>query len=198
MRTLLFTLTICGMAFSAMAQSAAPMVVIDTTDETAVNAASEAEADTPIAFPAAAVTIVGASTIVDPLANIDKPALVFADPDTPHATGASTTNAPAPSPTLPSAATNAPAAPTTNAPATPASPIDKLWPIDTVPIFMTSCVGYQPKLYAPCKCVIGRLMTEMPHDEFLQLSVTDAIERDPRLRAIRLQCVGTPSVKRDE
>lgn len=79
-----------------------------------------------------------------------------------------------------------PAAPTP--PAAPANAVDKLWPADTVPIFMQSCVGYQPKLVVPCNCVIGKLMLAMPHDEFLKLTAQGQIENDARLKNIRVQC----------
>lgn len=82
------------------------------------------------------------------------------------------------------------AAPT--APASPASPTDKLWPIDTIPIFMKSCMGFHIELAAPCKCVITNLMVEMPHDEFLRLSADGSIEKDQRLTNIRYRCLGTP------
>lgn len=74
------------------------------------------------------------------------------------------------------------------APAAPANAITKLWPADTVPIFMQSCVGYQPKLVVPCNCVITNLMLEMPHDEFLRLTAQNTIEDDIRLKNIRVKC----------
>lgn len=86
----------------------------------------------------------------------------------------------------------APEAPAAAAPAAPASPINKLWPIDTIPIFMRSCMGLHIELAAPCKCTIVNLMVAMPHDEFLRKSADGTIEQDPRLSAIRFKCLGTP------
>ncbi len=99
-----------------------------------------------------------------------------------------------PSPAYPAAAPTASTAATPAAPAAPqvpAAPINKLWPRDTVPIFMQSCVGYRPKLFVPCQCIIGRLMLEMPHDEFLALTAKGTIEDDNRLKTIRQQCAGS-------
>jgi|GEM_PF-6369630 len=99
---------------------------------------------------------------------------------------------PADAPQAPQAvAAAAPAAPTS--PASPASPINKLWPIDTIPIFMKSCMGFHVELAAPCKCVITNLMVEIPHDEFLKLTAAGSIEQDTRLASIRYRCVGTPA-----
>lgn len=79
-------------------------------------------------------------------------------------------------------------APTPAIPAAPASPASKLWPADTVPIFMKSCVSYQPKLVVPCSCVIRKLMVAMPHDEFLKLTAEGTVEADARLQNIRVEC----------
>lgn len=101
-------------------------------------------------------------------------------------------------PVNPATAPQAPAAqeaPTSAAPASPespASPLSKLWPIDTIPIFMKSCMGFHIELAAPCKCIIVNLMTEMPHDQFIRLSADGSIEQDQRLNAIRYRCLGTP------
>lgn len=81
-----------------------------------------------------------------------------------------------------------PSAATPPVPAAPASPVSKLWPADTVPIFMPACVGFQPKLVVPCNCVIGKLMLAMPHDEFLKLTANGTIENDARLKNIRIAC----------
>ncbi len=86
-------------------------------------------------------------------------------------------------------------APTASAPATPvppASAADKLWPKDTLPIFMKSCMGFHLELAGACSCVITNLMVAMPHDEFLRLSADGSIERDARLIEIRQRCVATP------
>lgn len=81
---------------------------------------------------------------------------------------------------------NSPPAPAI--PAAPASPASKLWPADTVPIFMKSCVSYQPKLVVPCSCVINRVMLAMGHDEFLKLTAEGTIEEDIRVKNIRTEC----------
>lgn len=87
----------------------------------------------------------------------------------------------------------APASPETPKP--PKSPADKLWPVDTVPIFMRACVGLHIELIPPCKCTITKLMQQMPHDEFLELTARGTIEQDARLSTIRYECVGTPRTK---
>ncbi len=81
------------------------------------------------------------------------------------------------------------------APEAPANAVDKLWPADTVPIFMPACVGYQPKLVVPCNCVIGKLMLAMPHDEFLKLTANGTIEQDIRLKNIRVECAVKAAAK---
>ena len=78
--------------------------------------------------------------------------------------------------------------PTPAIPSAPANPANKLWPADTVPIFMKSCVSYQPKLVVPCSCIIHKLMTAMPHDEFLKLTAAGTVEDDIRLQNIRVEC----------
>lgn len=98
-------------------------------------------------------------------------------------------------PATPSAGT---APPTPNAPQNPASPtpppspVSKLWPRDTVPIFVQSCAGFHVELVPACTCVITELMVQMPHDEFLKLSENNTIENDGRLLGIRQKCVATP------
>ncbi len=91
-------------------------------------------------------------------------------------------------PTTPSAGSTPAVAPAPATPAAPASATAKLWPVDTVPIFMKSCVNFQPKLVVPCNCVIGRLMLAMPHDEFIKLTAQGTVEQDPRLQNILTEC----------
>ena len=100
-----------------------------------------------------------------------------------------------PSPTAPTgiAAEKAPIAPAS--PPSPESPVSKLWPRDTVPIFVKSCVGFHVELIPACSCVITELMASMPHDEFLKLSESGAIEADPRLKRARYDCVAAPARK---
>lgn len=109
-----------------------------------------------------------------------------------------------PSSTPPANPAAPPTAPTSEAPAAPANAqapsvpdaptpvVDKLWPRDTVEIFLPSCTGFHPELVAACTCVITRLMLAMPHDEFLAKSEAGTIEQDQRLMTIRRDCVGTP------
>lgn len=83
-------------------------------------------------------------------------------------------------------------------PATPApspAPVDKLWPSNTVQIFLPSCTGLRPQFVPACSCIITRLMAEMPHDEFLLKSNDNTLEQDPRLISIRTECVTTPQRK---
>ena len=81
-------------------------------------------------------------------------------------------------------------------PASPPSPSlkpSKLWPINTVPVFMLSCTQLQKEIVSVCRCTIDRLMKAIPHDEFLQLSEAGLIEKDQRYLNIRQGCLGTPS-----
>ena len=98
-------------------------------------------------------------------------------------------------PSTPAAVTAERAPFTPPAPSAPESPVSKLWPSDTVPIFVKSCVGFHVELIPACGCVITELMASMPHDEFLKLSETGAIESDPRLKHARLDCVAAPARK---
>ena len=81
------------------------------------------------------------------------------------------------------------------APAAPENPVSKLWPRDTVPIFMRSCTGLHVEYVPACSCVVGKLMLTIPHDEFLTLAASDALEKDPRLIKIRSECLATPAKK---
>lgn len=77
-------------------------------------------------------------------------------------------------------------------PPSPESPASKLWPRDTVPLFLTSCAKGRPKMLQPCQCIITHLMTQMAHDEFLALTETDQIEGDGRYLNIRQACATAP------
>jgi len=103
-----------------------------------------------------------------------------------------------PSPPTPQAA-NAAGSPQTPAnpaaPSAPKSPVSKLWPRDTVEIFIPPCTGLRPQFLVPCTCVITKLMVEMPHDEFLAKSENKSIEQDPRLIRIRRDCATAPQKK---
>jgi hypothetical protein len=80
-------------------------------------------------------------------------------------------------------------------PAAPANPNNKLWPRDTVRIFLPPCTRLRPQFVVPCTCVITKLMIAMPHDEFLKKSEDGTIEQDPRLIKIRSECATAPQRK---
>lgn len=163
-------------ALPALAQHASPMLVVGGP-KAAPKAASEIEQERLIQqFPDWAVTRAGSAT-----GGWDKD--VPTAPQAPVNPGSATAPTTAPTPAAPAA------------PAAPASPVNKLWPADTVPIFVRSCVGYRPALLLPCQCVIGKLMLAMPHDEFLQLTAQGTIEQDARLQKIRLQCATQPRTR---
>ncbi len=75
------------------------------------------------------------------------------------------------------------------APASPVPPVSKLWPRDTIPLFVTSCSKLHRELLNPCRCIIDGLMEKMLHDEFLRLSDANQIDIDPRYLTVREQCV---------
>lgn len=173
MRYSLLMILALPLAAAAQNYSTAP-IIVDTSSPAAPAAAEAplAPGALPPNFPEAAITRVGENSTGQ---HVDSP-------DSP------------PSPTAPVA----PDAPTSNAPANPASPtpppspINKLWPRNTVTVFLPSCTTYHTELVSPCTCIITRLMAEMPHDEFLRLSEAGTIEQDARLITIRQQCLGTP------
>lgn len=88
-----------------------------------------------------------------------------------------------PTPTKPVTPMNPPT------PVSPESPVDKLWPKNTIPLFLPSCTGLRMQYVAPCTCVITKLMVVMPHDEFLEKSTNGTLEDDSRLKQIRTDCV---------
>lgn len=157
-------------ASTAFAQSDGSMLVVNGGQAKDTRPASEIEHERVLnQFPEWAVTRVGVAT-----GGSDKD--VVAPPAAPVSPAPLGAQSIPPSPPAPSA------------PAAPANAVNKLWPADTVPIFMQSCVGFQPKLVVPCNCVIGKLMLAMPHDEFLTLTAQNKIEDDIRLKNIRVQC----------
>jgi len=99
-----------------------------------------------------------------------------------------------------------PAAPATPAtPATPASPPSpdapknptaRLWPYDTIPLFMPSCIRFHEEFIEPCTCVITQVMNIIPHDEFLRLNATGQLDQDPRIVAINQRCMSKPREKK--
>jgi len=98
-------------------------------------------------------------------------------------------------PAAPAPAPAAPEAPKPEAPAKsespehPVSPFDKLWPRDTVPIFVTRCTRFHVEMLKPCVCVITNVMTSMGHDEFMKLNAEGTMESDPRILSIQQKCV---------
>lgn len=82
-------------------------------------------------------------------------------------------------------------------PAAPANPVDKLWPRNTIELFLPSCTGLKPRFVVPCTCIIAKLMIAMPHDEFLKKSEDGTLEQDPRLITIRNQCVADALKKKE-
>ena len=155
------------MQAAAPAAAAAPATAATTaTTKTAAATPATAKVYTPD-FPDWAITQVGQNSA----GNNNTPP--DAAPQAPQAPAA-------PTPT---------AAPTPASPDTPPSPASKLWPRDTVPIFVRSCIGYHVELVPACSCIITNLMGAMPHDEFMKLSENGTIEQDVRLQNIRQQCL---------
>ena len=91
-----------------------------------------------------------------------------------------------PAPEVPASPTTPPK-PTT--PEHPPSPFGKLWPKDTLPIFMTRCTQFHTELIKPCLCIINNVMGEMPHDVFMDLNAKGTMESDPRILTIQQKCV---------
>jgi hypothetical protein len=170
---LILSLLFISLSGAALAQSAAPMVVVG--GDAPVTPAQAEQQRLANQFPEWAVTNAGAAT-----GGWSKD--VPAPPGAPESPNVEPSKA-APSVTAPSA------------PASPANPISKLWPIDTIPIFMRSCVGFEPQLIAPCGCVIRELMVKMPHNEFLAKSADGSIEQDATLHSIRTNCAVAPQRK---
>lgn len=167
-KSMRFLISLLLMSTAALAQSQSPMMIVQGSNAAPdQRPASEIEHERVLNnFPDWAVTRAGAAT---------------GGSDADIADGAPAAPTPEPSP--------APKGPETPAaPAAPQAPISKLWPADTVPIFVKSCVGFEAQKLVPCNCVIGKLMLAMPHDEFLKLSAQGTIEQDARLQNIRIAC----------
>jgi hypothetical protein len=182
MRHIFIFLTTFFISLAAQAQHAASPIVIIGEGAPAATKSAAASAPVPGAafpnFPENAITRVGENTNGE---HIDSPAA----PASP------------PSPANPSAAAS-PATPANPAsPATPASPVSKLWPRDTISIFLPPCTGLRPQFIVPCTCVITKLMMAMGHDEFLAKSEAGSIESDPRLIRIRQDCATAPQRKEE-
>ncbi len=79
-------------------------------------------------------------------------------------------------------------------PASPPSPESpgrpaKLWPRDTIPIFVTACSHLNIDKIPTCRCIINGLMVQMTHDEFLRLNEAHLMEADTRYITLRENCV---------
>ena len=181
MKTFLTLLILTALPLAAAAQTGpnVPVIIVDQGNQLGV-APDPALAGKPVPgrgfanFPEIAVTRVGENTTGQ---HVDEPA------------SAATS-------TQPNAAPNAPAPATPASPTPPASPVAKLWPRDTIALFMPSCMGFHPQEFAaPCMCVITKMMAAMPHDEFLRESDTGTIESDQRLIRIRTDCASAPKQK---
>ena len=72
----------------------------------------------------------------------------------------------------------------------------KLWPKNTLEIFMPRCTGLKLPFVGPCRCVMTKLMSAMPHNEFLKKSKDGTIEQDSRLISIRRECATAPQRKK--
>lgn len=72
----------------------------------------------------------------------------------------------------------------------------KLWPKNTLEIFMPRCTGLKLPFVGPCRCVMTKLMSAMPHNEFLKKSKDGTIEQDSRLISIRKECATAPQRKK--
>ena len=166
-----------AVAAAAIAPAAGtPATVAATTAPAAAVPAPKPADSILINFPKAAITQVGANTMGQGLDITPNPA----SPDSP-------------TPPPPAASPASPANP--NSPTPPANPISKLWPRDTIELFMPSCTGLRVQYVPPCTCVITQLMVQMPHDEFLAKSEAGIIEQDPRLIKIRTDCATAPQKK---
>lgn len=169
----------------AVAQTNAPMVIIGG-DQPA--AAVEQAAPAASAAPAAAPRQSSALTTQQRLMGNFPEWAVSQAGSAVGGAGEDVERIPDAAPAAPSAPAGAVAANPKGA-ALPDNPTLKLWPMDTVPIFLQSCVGYRPQLLMPCNCVIRRLMPAMGHDEFLKLTARGTLEQDPRLQSIRAECL---------
>lgn len=185
MRSTFILMFTCLLPFAALAQSHsnAPMVVVgegSPVPSQAAPAAAPAQARAPAApfpnFPEIAITRVGENTTGQ---HVDTPQ----SPATPASPPAVAAGATPVTPTNPAS------------PPAPKSPVSKLWPRDTIEIFLPPCTGLRPQFVVPCTCVITKLMVEMPHDEFLAKSEAGTIEQDPRLQRIRRDCATAPQKK---
>ncbi|MFZ4542058.1 MAG: hypothetical protein ACOYNL_09715 [Rickettsiales bacterium] len=170
MRTISTVLFLLVMPLASVAQSysRSPILILGEDGASTEERKPLPGAGTPN-FPANATTRAGENTYGE---HLDMPA----NPPSPVAP---TNPAAAPTPANPAAPTS---------PVSPASAASKLWPRDTVAIFLPPCTSGRPLLLGACSCVITKLMVEMPHDEFLAKSEDGTIEQDVRLQRIRLNC----------
>jgi hypothetical protein len=181
MHSRLLVILSCLLPLAALAANGSPIIIFG--EDAPSNAPIERAGATGAVpgaefpnFPKNAITRVGNNTtgqLVDAPANPESPK----NPENP---------ASPPAPPTPEAPTS---------PTPPPNPVSKLWPRDTIAIFLPSCTGFRPQFIAPCTCVITKLMAAMPHDEFLKMSEAGTIEQDPRLIRIRTDCASAPQKK---
>jgi hypothetical protein len=177
MKKLLAILILTALPLTALAQTGpnVPVIIVENGNQLGVQPAPEIAKPVPgrgfANFPDIAVTRVGENTTGQ---HIDPPA---------------TTSIEAPTAPL------APVPATPASPTPPAAPAAKLWPRDTIALFMPSCMGFYPQFASPCMCVITHMMSAMPHDEFLRESEAGTVEQDQRLITIRTNCASAPKQK---
>jgi len=99
-------------------------------------------------------------------------------------------------PSQPSAPKQADIPKNPESPPSPEAAHAKLWPADTVPLFVLACAQFHKELVGPCKCTISNLMATMPHDEFLKLSAENRMADNQKYLNIRRKCIGTPNNRR--
>lgn len=199
MRFVLITLGLMTLPAMALAQTHDNSPILLSTETKAAAPAPVAE-KAPAPAPAAAAAPAGNTPAPSQMNAAEKILNTFPDwaiskagADTTGQTTSLPPSAPAaPQPEIPATPAN-PASPSVpEAPKAPAPVLDKLWPKDTVPIFLRSCTGFHPELVNACSCVITRLIVTMPHDEFMKLSEANTLNDDARVITIRQQCLGTP------
>lgn len=207
MRSLLISaiFILTPLASVAQERAASPMVVIQnneqpqavsTTPAAAPAAAPAGSAGTPAAAPTAKVEPAPQPVPGKEFPNFPEAAITRVGENTTgqHLDVPATPASPA-SPAAPASGPAAPAAPGAPQAEVPVSPVSKLWPKDTIQVFMPSCTGLRVQYVKPCTCVITQLMVAMPHDEFLKKSADGTIEQDERLKQIRLDCATAPQKK---
>lgn len=188
---LMLTLTVIPLLVSAQHYDDSPMVLVGGRDTLVAKPAVAKENPTPPTTATAQPAVSAKTPPVPP--NFPEWAISKAGQ---NAAGNSNPVPETPASPTPPADGDAPASPAAlghpETPPAPESPAGKLWPKDTVPIFVKSCIGFHVQLIPACTCVITQLMATIPHDEFLKLSETDKIDSDPRYTKARQDCATAP------